>query len=105
MTRLLQVHVLRFPSLQDLTQALQKRKPNMLFLSSGIHITGHGSAVNDITLKPLEFKSENGALRAHLCSVHITHDATSCPGNVPVCAARGRLLMLYFFPITEVCFG
>lgn len=59
-----QVHVLRFPSLQELTQTIQKRRPNLLYLSSGIVITGHGSAVNDITLKPLEFKAEDGTASA-----------------------------------------
>ena len=54
--------MLRHPTLQELTRALQKWKPNMLYLSAGIAVTGHGSAVNDITLKPLEFKSDAGTL-------------------------------------------
>ena len=54
------VHIIRAPSLAELGRELAERRPNFLYLSSGIIITGDGSHVNDITLKPLEFRGDNG---------------------------------------------
>lgn len=56
----IEVHALRNPSLQDVAQAITAQRPSLLYLSSGIGIVSSGAGLDDISLKPLQFKDGRG---------------------------------------------
>lgn len=58
---LVQVHTLRNPTLQHVTQAIKEQRPTLLYLSSGIAILSSGAGLDDISLQPLQFKDGKGA--------------------------------------------
>lgn len=77
------MHALRNPSLQELTRAVQTQQPSLLYLSSGLQVVDTNSGIDNISLRPLEFKDTKGDHPYPPASPQ-QHDLSKC--TVQLCA-------------------